>query len=742
MIEKLKLNIMRFKDKIQSTYKSWNEYKESNFGNTDKGLHYMCIFVMCIVLGDYISNLFPIRKLGFIIGIFISIILIELVLFIIRIALQLLLKNGIKNLVYELCTCAMLIILSIMGSCQSSILGMTAYAVVVFLALMLLGRSLWAFTINAVRTKTIYFCMSLSGIIAVIFIFMLSGKGFIDQYIGEYIKINKQVCEAENIEGFEMMKKNGKYKVSSIEYSPFKEGTIKSSSTDLSRYVVEENTFMSIYRSFYQDFSLKNAPIAGKIWYPVHKKDCPVIFMIHGNHSISRESYLGYDYLGKYLASYGYIFVSVDENVLNERNNENDARAILLLENIKMLKEFNEDKDNPLYGIMDYDNIALAGHSRGGEAITIACFFNKLNSYPDNGAFKFDYNFNIKALLAIAPTVSQYTPSGHMMELNDINYLVLQGANDQDVCVFMGNTQYDNINFTKNNNYIKSSLYIAGANHGQFNTKWGRYDVAKPVASWLNVGNFIAAKEQRGLLNIFAKIYFDRTLKDETEYADLLTNYEKYAYHLPKTVYIQQYETSDFELISDFEEDAVLESTTSDTALISTKNMAVWTEELLDFSNKHIDMDRDNHALYLKWKDTDEAFLKLNFKNYLKLNKNCKIQFDICDRADENIEDKNRAYQGINFKIILEDDKQNEAYIYLKDCVTIYPPLPIKLSKVQYLFDENEFKHQFQTVSISADKFITDNNIKFNFKKVKKIIFDFKDMDNGRINIDNIGIVR
>lgn len=83
----------------------------------------------------------------------------------------------------------------------------------------------------------------------------------------------------------------------------------------------------------------KDAPIAGKIWFPKEAENCPVVFMAHGNHSITAESYRGYDYLGEYLASHGYVFVSVDENILNERSGENDARAVLLLENIGEILE-------------------------------------------------------------------------------------------------------------------------------------------------------------------------------------------------------------------------------------------------------------------------------------------------------------------------------------------------------------------------------------------------------------------
>ena len=151
---------------------------------------------------------------------------------------------------------------------------------------------------------------------------------------------------------------------------------------DLSPYVAKEKKWHRIYRSFFTKHTRKDAPIAGKIWFPKEAENCPVVFMAHGNHSITAESYRGYDYLGEYLASHGYVFVSVDENILNERSGENDARAVLLLENIGEILEKNGDESQPVYSKIDEDNIALMGHSRGGEMIADAYLFNEYDAYP------------------------------------------------------------------------------------------------------------------------------------------------------------------------------------------------------------------------------------------------------------------------------------------------------------------------------------------------------------------------
>src|SRR5690606_3877776 len=185
------------------------------------------------------------------------------------------------------------------------------------------------------------------------------------------------------------------------------------------------------------------------------------------------------------LASRGYILASIDENFLNSSpyddlfvidglKDENRARGWLMLEHLKTWDTWNTTEGNPFYGKVDMQHIALIGHSRGGEAITVAATYNELTAYPEDANIKFDYDFNIRSLISIAGTDMQYEPSGQPIELHDINYLAMHGSHDMDVTSFAGANQYCRTQFTENSEFFKSQVYIYGANHGQFNTAWGR----------------------------------------------------------------------------------------------------------------------------------------------------------------------------------------------------------------------------------------------------------------------------
>ena len=78
------------------------------------------------------------------------------------------------------------------------------------------------------------------------------------------------------------------------------------------------------------------------------------------------------------------------------------------------------------------------GHSRGGEAAALAATFNRLKYYPDNFKQEFKFNFDIKAVVAIAPVDGQYKPTGQFTPLENVNYLLIHGSHDGDVSTAHG----------------------------------------------------------------------------------------------------------------------------------------------------------------------------------------------------------------------------------------------------------------------------------------------------------------
>ena len=339
-------------------------------------------------------------------------------------------------------------------------------------------------------------------------------------------------------------------------------------------------------------------------------------------------------------------------------------------------------------------------------------------------------------MIAIAPSVDQYKPTDRDVELEDVNYLLLQGANDQDIAVFMGAKQYSNVSYTGEGEFFKSYLYIAGANHGQFNTKWGKYDLSFPYSEVLNVENFLSQKEQQNILKIFTKKFLDVTLLENMQDKDLFYGVHKYQDALPKTVYIQGYLDSQNEMISNFEEDSDLTTTTMENATIKAEQMDEWTEKLCQFSNATYRMNKDNYAMDLKWSSTYRSKVTVTLPEYNGKDK--KISFNIVDMYNADV--KKEKYEALDCKVILQDALGKEVSVRLAEYCTVYPPLPVRLSKMQYVLEKNEYKHQFQTVLIPVSTFEGDET--FDSTKIVEIQFVFDKDNRGKIRLDDISFTK
>jgi len=123
---------------------------------------------------------------------------------------------------------------------------------------------------------------------------------------------------------------------------------------------------------------MNRLPLNARVWYPRETGD---FLGADGawQHQMSEFSDPGYAYLGELLASRGFIFVSIDENFLNigllhEPPDERPARAWLMLEHLKLWEQWNTTQGNPFYQKIDIENVALMGHSRGGQAAARAAF--------------------------------------------------------------------------------------------------------------------------------------------------------------------------------------------------------------------------------------------------------------------------------------------------------------------------------------------------------------------------------
>ncbi|MDQ6886660.1 MAG: MFS transporter [Gemmatimonadota bacterium] len=376
--------------------------------------------------------------------------------------------------------------------------------------------------------------------------------------------------------------------------------TLKTSTVDGSKLAAAPDPKQAKIRKSFFGFDFSKMPVNGRVWYPEGEGPFPLVLVVHGNHDMKQFSDPGYAYLGELLASRGFILASVDENFLNGFiRNENDARGWLLLQHLKAWRGFNDSLGTPFTHRVDMQNIALMGHSRGGEAVAVAAAFNRLPFYPDDATLRFDFGFAIKALVAIAPIDGQYKPADQPTPLENVSYLVIHGSHDGDVSSFSGLRQYERIRFTDGKPWFKSAVYVYRANHGQWNTVWGNQDNGPRSARYLDLRGLLSPNDQQRFGKVYIGAFLEATLKGRREYLPLFRDHRVIGQWLPHTMYVTRFQDSGFRALADYHEDVDVTTGSVPGVKIAGESLSVWKEGVVPMRWK--DSNFGHSAVWLGW---------------------------------------------------------------------------------------------------------------------------------------------
>jgi Kelch motif protein len=239
----------------------------------------------------------------------------------------------------------------------------------------------------------------------------------------------------------------------------------------------------------------------------------PVLVFLHGNHAtcgigdnprqdfscqytdtgtcpegfVVSPSHRGYDYVGSELAARGFIVVSVNANrgITCGPGEQGDsgfnlARGRLLLKHLQLLSAYNrgleptpESVGVSLEGKLDFSELGMMGHSRGGEGVRAA--YEQFRDPNSPWPRRIGEPVVFRALFEIGPVDGQ---TSRVLNADGTAWNVLLPMCDGDVSNLQGVKPFDRmLALPSELREAAKSTYVAwGTNHNYFNSEWQQSD--------------------------------------------------------------------------------------------------------------------------------------------------------------------------------------------------------------------------------------------------------------------------
>jgi hypothetical protein len=217
---------------------------------------------------------------------------------------------------------------------------------------------------------------------------------------------------------------------------------------------------------------------------PAGRNKYPLAVLVHGNHkeydfggsplqvTRNHDSFRGYLYLQKELAQRGIVSISVDFGLAMMLRNLIETRALMIREALRLLRRKTNTTGDTFQNRIDFDKIALMGHSRGGDAVVRFAKMNSdVNVAPED-------KFGIKAICLLAPTDFTGTQADALrnsLTETDVDFMsVVYGALDGDVSGADGSQSITGTGFRHYDRAScqKSLIFVERCCHNSFNEVW------------------------------------------------------------------------------------------------------------------------------------------------------------------------------------------------------------------------------------------------------------------------------
>jgi hypothetical protein len=563
---------------------------------------------------------------------------------------------------------------------------------------------------------------------------------------------------------------------------------IKTQPVDGSNFLAGWEKLSGKLRTHYWKMGPDSLALNGRVWFPLGEGPFPLVLMVHGNHLDRDYSDPGYAYLGRHFASHGIIAVSVDENFLNGAwsnfskglETENDCRGWLLLKHLEQWRDWNSCDTLPFYGKVDMDRVVLIGHSRGGEAVSVASCFNSLPFYPDNAKEAFNFDFGIVGVGAIAPVDGQYWPAGIATPVENVNYFTIHGSMDGDMRSFDGLRQMRRVHFSDSLYHFAAGLYLHGANHGQFNQSWGIFDNGYPHYLFFNRRAIIPAEQQEKVALVYLTAFVLESCQQGTGYLPLFKDYRTGRDWLPGLVHLNQFHESTASILCEFDEDLDLTTASCGVDSIAACGLALWKEGRIPKKWG----DHRNNGVFLGWNNEEDS-IPARYTIFLDTSQRSKLEGSLAfsflaadaqvdpgkrredpekdpeagsdngnkNRAENASENSQKGHAGeaedeedeevpVDFCLVFTDTSGLEYRVRLTDFQYLQPAIKPQVFKSKLFTEDAESEVILQYVSIPFEKAGNSSDTPLSAGALSSITFIFDAEKKGTVLLDQIGFAR
>ncbi|MCC3867983.1 chlorophyllase/cutinase-like alpha/beta fold protein [Terrisporobacter mayombei] len=397
--------------------------------------------------------------------------------------------------------------------------------------------------------------------------------------------------------------------------------------------------------------------LRGVISVPKGEGKFPIVLITHGSHNNEKTGVrfdTGFKYLTQKLAENGYIAVSIDaQNAYVWSYGDNDDYIkvpVMMDKHIQKLRDANDGKEKgysiDLKDKIDFEKMALVGHSRGGETI-----FRIAEQEEVKGQ-------KISAMLSIAPTMSlEDTPYSQ----TDIPTSIVMGEYDGDVITYDGIGIYDKLDTEKRQSPI-SLAFLEKANHNYFNDNIKINDADILI---YDVNDQLSKERQENFLANYGLDFFNATLKNEVNksvYDTKTTSPNKMYGEKVKTLYKDKNTKSiaSVESTKEYKSEGVTIEATQDSWFYKYDKL-----QPVDTATHGVKETSARKLLTMKWEKLDS---KVSFepaeKDFEKYNS---ISLNLLQDPSDKLNKKDENQQ---FTIQIKDKKGNTSNVELDKNVT------------------------------------------------------------------------